>query len=151
PDRHATRCPTPNWKGHQLERLVHRPGVSNDPPAAAPPEDGLSITDNDTSAAGRVALLTLLGIAALVTLASIAPCAKYLRRIRRRRGRPTRLAVLGAWWETIDRLREVGLRVGPTRTTGEVVQMAGEAVELKALARIIDQAAYAPDGPPPGL
>jgi transglutaminase-like putative cysteine protease len=146
-------APPPGGKGTGGNDSFTNPGGSNDPPPTAVrhEDDGSATTDNDTSTASHTALLTLLGIAALATLAGIAPTAKYLRRIRRRRGKSTRLTVLGAWWETVDRLREVGLRAGPGRTTGEVVQMAGEAVELRALARIVDQAVYAPDDPPQGL
>ncbi len=91
--------------------------------------------------AAAIILLLLLGI----------PGAKAARRARRRRDRSPRRAVLGAWWETVDRLREAGIPAGPGLTTGEVAGLIGHVPGVRTLASMVDHAAYAPDATPPDL
>ena len=87
----------------------------------------------------------LLVVAGLLALVFTAPAAKAARRARRRRDRSPRRAILGAWWETTDRLREAGLAVSPALTTGEVVRLAPNPQEISRLAALVDAAAFAPD------
>jgi transglutaminase-like putative cysteine protease len=93
---------------------------------------------------GRTLSVALLVAALLAVLVLAVPGAKATRRARRRRDRSPRRAVLGAWWETVDRLREAGLPVGPTLTTGEVVRLTNGLPEVSGLATMVDRAAYAP-------
>jgi protein-glutamine gamma-glutamyltransferase len=84
---------------------------------------------------------------------------KALQRMRRRRRRSDRLAILGAWHDVLDRLREAGLRVDDTQTSNDVVRTARGAraglvhivqpAMLPALAAVANHAAYAPDLPAP--
>lgn len=105
--------------------------------------------------AGTIVLLVIGLVATVLVLAVAAPAgAKAVRRLRRRRVPSDRLAVIGAWRETLDRLQEAGVRVGPAQTTGEVVRAAGSrAAALPALATLstlaatVDRAAYAPEEP----
>lgn len=98
--------------------------------------------------AGTTAPLVVgLAAAFLVLLGAAPAAAKAVRRLRRRRAPSDRLAVIGAWRETLDRLREAGVRVGPAQTTGEVVRLAGPLDALPALAATVDRAAYAPEEP----
>lgn len=107
----------------------------------AEPADGLLTT--------RVLIAAVLLALVLVVLA--APTGKAIRRARRRRDRSPRRAVLGAWWETTDRLREAGFTVGPALTTGDVIRLTPEVDEVRRLAAMVDAAAYAPGGPPPDI
>ncbi len=91
-------------------------------------------------------------IAAIIFLLLLGiPGAKTVRRARRRRDRSPRRAVLGAWWETIDRLREAGVPAGPSLTTGEVARLTKDLPGVWKLASMVDHAAYAPDATPPEL
>ncbi|MEV4518429.1 transglutaminaseTgpA domain-containing protein [Dactylosporangium sp. NPDC049525] len=102
------------------------------------------------SGAGRSLLrYSLMGFVVLAALACAGPVARAVRRTRRRRSSSPRRAVLGAWWETVDRLRDAGVRTGPARTTGDVVRAAGPLPALVTLAGLVDRAAYAPEEPPP--
>ena len=94
--------------------------------------------------------IALLVTALLVALVLSVPGAKTVRRARRRRDRSPRRVVLGAWWETVDRLREAGLPAGPALTTGQVVALT-DIPEVSRLATIVDHAAYAPEGASPDL
>ena len=87
--------------------------------------------------------------AVLVLLVLSVPGAKTVRRARRRRS-PPRNAVLGAWWETVDRMREAGLPAGPALTPGQVVALT-DIPEVSSLASMVDQAAYGPEETPPDL
>jgi protein-glutamine gamma-glutamyltransferase len=107
--------------------------VSGEPAGAVPGPDGGPVPT------------WLLVMAGLLALVFTAPAAKAGRRIRRRRDRSPRRAILGAWWETTDRLREAGRAVGPALTTGEVVRLAPDLNEMSRLAALVDAAAYAPD------
>jgi hypothetical protein len=94
-----------------------------------------------------------LGVAVAVVLLLLVlsvPGAKTVRRARRRRDRSPRRAVLGAGWETIDRMREAGLPTGPALTTGQVVALT-DIPEVSTLASLVDRAAYAPEDVPAGL
>jgi protein-glutamine gamma-glutamyltransferase len=111
------------------------------PPQTAENDNTLLIV----SAIGGVVLVAILAI----------PLAKALRRSRRRRTTP-RAAVLGAWRETVDRLREAGLPIPKAATTGDVVSITAAAAPafaapLRALAAMADRAGYAPDEPEPTL
>jgi hypothetical protein len=95
-------------------------------------------------------VIALLAVALLAALLLAAPGAKTVRRARRKRDRSPRRAVLGAWWDTVDRLREAGVPAGPALTTGQVVALT-DVPEVARLATIVDHAAYAPEGAAPGL
>lgn len=130
------------------DQLTPQDNNNASPPEADTPDAAIGTAPSNTR---RNVLLITLGATAVLVLAGITPTAKYLRRQRRRRCTSTRRAILGAWWETTDRLREAGLPASPTHTTGETVRLAGEPPGLAQLATIVDYAAYAPDNPPHSL
>ncbi|GAA1755051.1 transglutaminase domain-containing protein [Luedemannella helvata] len=124
-----------------------RPDPVVDPDDEAPADlAGPSAADRQvpTWAWAATVLIALLLASVLAT-----PAVKVARRTRRRRAGPTRLAVLGAWWETLERLREAGIAVTPSMTTGEVVARATGVAGLPHLASLVDSAAYAPEEPGP--
>jgi transglutaminase-like putative cysteine protease len=96
-------------------------------------------------------ILGVLVSTALACVLGMAPCLRLLRRLRRRRAPCARQAVLGAWWETADRLREAGYPVVASTTTGDTVRLLPDIDSVRRLARLIDAAAYAPEAPPPGM
>lgn len=129
--------PLKNTKPQQDKRSQQAP-TGNGPPQVVPSSDDHRLE------------IALLVAALLVVLVLSVPGAKAVRRARRRRDRSPRRAVLGAWWETVDRLREAGVPAGPALTTGQVVALT-DIPELSRLATIVDHAAYAPDGASPDL
>ena len=73
------------------------------------------------------------------------------RRRRRRAGRPAD-RVVGAWRETVDRLSEHGVDVGPSATSTEVAARAtarfnGSVTAVGPLASLVAVAVYAPVEP----
>ncbi|BCL14456.1 transglutaminase-like domain-containing protein [Micromonospora sagamiensis] len=145
-------------------RTISRSAPLDDPlqEAEQPPPPGepeVAVDDREESSANRRAGRTgtatplVLGLVAalVVLLVAAAPTAKAVRRLRRRHAPSDRLAVIGAWRETLDRLQEAGVRVGPAQTTGEVVRIAGSLGGLPALAATVDRAAYAPEEPGPAM
>lgn len=120
---------------------------------SSPPRSASRGTDPTGTTPGpdrRLFVASLIATGMLVLLLAI-PAAKAIRRTRRRRDRSPRRSALGAWWETLDRLLEAGIPVGPALTTGEVVRLASGIPEIRSLAEVIDQAAYAPEEPSPDL
>lgn len=116
-------------------------------------EDGAEPTGAGGVDSGRSSTPLIAGLAVVVTVlfVSATPAAKAFRRARRRRTPSDRIAVLGAWRETLDRLQEAGVPVRPAQTTGEVVLAVGSVSALSALAEVVDRAAYAPEEPGPAL
>ncbi|TYK43644.1 transglutaminaseTgpA domain-containing protein [Actinomadura decatromicini] len=101
---------------------------------------------------GNYLALTLIVIVAIALASMLSiPAAKTIRRFRRRHDRSARRAALGAWWETRDRLREAGYTVTGSATCGEVVLLASHVPGVRALAALVDTAAYAPEQPSPDL
>jgi hypothetical protein len=125
------------------------------PPRPADPviEDGEPTKASAQPAGGGLVtpLMASTAAALLLFLIAATPTAKAIRRVRRRREQSDRLAVLGAWRETLDRLQEAGVRIGPWQTTGDVVRTGGALAALPTLAAAADHAAYAPDEPGPAL
>lgn len=135
-----------------------------DQPASADQSEAEVVDDEEEQASGGsggragtiVPLAVGLVVAVLVLLVAAPVGAKAVLRLRRRRVPSDRLAVIGAWRETLDRLQEAGVRVGLAQTTGEVVRAAGSRglpalATLSTLAAAVDQAAYAPEEPGPTL
>ena len=97
-------------------------------------------------------LVTLAVVAALLLLVPLLTTAeKMRRRQRRRRGGPA-ARVVGAWWETVDRLVENGVPVSRSSTALEVAadarKLHGEAAAAVAvLAPIVTSAVSSPDLP----
>jgi transglutaminase-like putative cysteine protease len=127
------------------------------PPAITTEEDAVEPEAAGSSMDSAVPVLATVSVS-MVLLVGATPVAKAIRRVRRRRARSDRLAVVGAWHETLDRLREAGTRVTPAQTTGEVVTLvtgpAGPLAAhagLPALAAAADRASYAPEEPEPAL
>ena len=94
--------------------------------------------------------LVLLGALALVPVAAVMGKAQRRRR-RRRSGRPAD-RVVGAWRETVDRLSEHGVDVGPAATSSEVAARAtarfnGSVTAVGPLASLVAVAVYAPVEP----
>jgi protein-glutamine gamma-glutamyltransferase len=120
--------------------------------AAAAPSNRDSHPSRSTSGGRRVLVVAAVAGLALLVLASSVPMAKAVRRYRRRRGKSTRMVVLGAWREVLDRLREAGIPARPALTTGEVLTLVqGRAAVVPAaltgLAAMADRAGYAPEDP----
>ncbi|GLZ40608.1 transglutaminase domain-containing protein [Actinokineospora sp. NBRC 105648] len=128
----------------QDQALPHEPEAT----ATIPPTPQPS-----SVSAALVALMT----AAVLALAVLAiPIAKQLRRARRR-NQPTTLAIAFAWQETLDRFRELGVRIPASLTRSEVVTLTSRtplvspetAILLTHLAHTADTTIYAPDPPTP--
>lgn len=128
------------------------------PPEPPPTEDETIASDSHPALTDApFPLLAVIG-ALLVLLAAATPVAKAVRRARRRGARSHRLAVLGAWTETIDRLREAGFRIYASQTTGDVVRLVTHTASapiasrsLPVLAAAVDHASFAPEEPEPTL
>jgi hypothetical protein len=124
------------------------PESSAPPYAAGGPAAGSGLDPRRLAWYGGSALAVLLGVLVL-SLAAV-PLAKTTRRHRRRSARNPRLRVLGAWRDTLDRLREAGLTTAPADTSGEVAAAArqrfgaGVTRPLRRLSRLHDAAAFAP-------
>jgi hypothetical protein len=95
-------------------------------------------------------LRAVVGLAGLLLLAMFAvPTVKAVRRYaRRRRSDPTR-RLAGAWQDTVDRLRDAGIRTTRCDTTGEVVTAADclnptITAAVANLAHLHDVSAFAP-------
>lgn len=127
------QVPNPQKNLPRKDKDTHSTPTGHGPPQAVP------------SPADHRLEVVLLAVALLVALVLSVPGAKTVRRARRRRDRSPRRAVLGAWWETVDRLREAGVPAGPSLTTGQVAALT-DIPEVSRLATIVDHAAYAPDG-----
>jgi protein-glutamine gamma-glutamyltransferase len=120
--------------------------------AAATPSTRDAHRDRSTSGGRNVLLVAAAAGLALLVLAAAVPVAKAVRRYRRRRGRTTRMVVLGAWQEAVDRLREAGIPARPVLTTGEVLTLVQGRTPvvpaaLTGLAAMADRAGYAPEDP----
>jgi transglutaminase-like putative cysteine protease len=150
----------PSPRGNTIGTRENRPqtttrtGQVDDPLKNTPPRQGdgnrsRASGDGPPSGAARPDDVWfpagLIAVALLVLLALSVPGAKTVRRARRRRERSPRRAVLGAWWETVDRMREAGLPAGPSLTTGQAVALTDGMAEMSALASMVDHAAYAPE------
>lgn len=108
------------------------PGSDDGGSDVAPPEDG----DGVAAWAAALAVLVVMATAAV-------PGAKWLRR-RRRRRRPGSGAVVGAWFDARDRLRDQGVRVHPGMTARELAdQVGGELSQhLRSLQHWLDMAVW---------
>lgn len=100
---------------------------------------------------GTVALVAL-GVVLLAVLGWVVgiPTAKLLRRHRRRRA-PGAQAVVGAWLDTRDRLRDHGVPARPGMTVRDIAEPAhtvlnGSSGELERLARCVDVALWSGGG-----
>jgi hypothetical protein len=125
-----------------------------DTAAAGPDPADLAAGGGSGAAGSAVTVSIVVAVVAVVLLLSLSPVARTVRRTRRRRAASDRRAILGAWWETSERLRQAGLPVTASMTTGDVVALTvgrPPADDLARLARIVDTAAYAPAEPPDGL
>jgi transglutaminase-like putative cysteine protease len=122
---------------------------SADPASVPPPRDHANGTAGRGGAWTLPAALT--GAAVLLAALLAGPAGKTARRVRRRRHRSPRVAVFGAWWETLDRLREAGLPASSAATTADVLAqaggLAGAVPALRELATMVDRAGYAPEEP----
>lgn len=125
--------------------------VQDDPDADPAPADD---TAPDGGGATPAWALVAGGLALPVLLVLAVPAVKAVRRRRRRAADDPRQATLGAWLETVDRLRDAGLPAKRGRSTAEVVGTVGDpavATPLSALATLADRAAYAPESPDPEI
>lgn len=101
----------------------------------------------------RVLAVVAGALAAGVAYALAALSARHRRAAARRRVRERRHAVLAAWTETVERLREAGVAVTPAQTPSEVAGAAGAVagarvvMPLAGLATLVDAATYAPVEP----
>jgi protein-glutamine gamma-glutamyltransferase len=128
--------------------------------AQTSPPDGTPESPMDTPAGEEPTRSSPLLITALITLGLLVltlaiPLAKIIRAARRRRS-TARTAVIGAWREVLDRLREAGVPVSPASTTGDVLALTVDRVptateSLSELAMMADQAGFAPNEPEPML
>jgi len=141
---------------------TEKPGDASDPPASAdagsgtPPSGAADSSGDRGPADGRVLWIALALCFAVLVVAGAVPVAKAVRTHRRRHARSVRRAVIGAWRETVDRLREAGVPASPALTTGEVLASVSARDSrvpmppaLPALAAMVDRAGYAPEEPAP--
>lgn len=108
--------------------------------AATPPRQSLP-PDRSVPVALIAAAVTI-GVGLLAV-----PVAKAVRRHRRRRSPAIRRSVWGAWWETTELLRTIGVAARPSHTTGEVVGLSPDALDVGALASLVDRVGFAPEPP----
>jgi hypothetical protein len=111
--------------------------------APAAPSESPSSPDGPSTAAA-IAVVMLLGVV-LVWVVGV-PLVKLLRRRRRRRA-PGAQAVVGAWLDTRDRLRDHGVPTRLGMTVRDVAEPAGVVLngssgELERLARCVDSALW---------
>jgi hypothetical protein len=79
------------------------------------------------------------------------PATKHLRRWARRRS-PPRAAVVNAWRDTRDVLRDHGIPVAPGSTVRDLTGVAPvDAADVAALARCVDRALWTGDHVDPAL
>jgi transglutaminase-like putative cysteine protease len=100
----------------------------------------------------RAGLLVAALVTATAALALLSLLARRRVTRRRRRQRDHRAAVLSAWDELVDRLREEGVGSFPTDTPGELAARAGARDDrirgpLGTLRSLVDEASYAPRDP----
>jgi transglutaminase-like putative cysteine protease len=136
-------------------------GQASDDQQAQPPDPpAASVADaaGPHSPSPPVVAIATLILGTMLLLMLAIPVVKAARRRRRRRAPATRAAIIGAWRESLDRLRELGLPTKPTQTTTDIVTLAAihprtGAVQapLRYLSTLVDQARYAPDHPEPTL
>jgi len=117
------------------------PAVDPSGPAAALPP----LRDPSPAGGGGPAWWLLSALAVVVIVAGV-PLAKAARRLRRRRAADLRVAAVGAWLETVDRLRDAGLPARRGRPSAEVTAVVGGG-SIVELAALVDRAAYAPEPP----
>ncbi len=138
------------------EPPTESPGREGEPVDASEPRVVVDDAARSTGGGDRlrdgaaVGGLVLLGALALVPVAAVVGKAQRRRR-RRRAGRPAD-RVVGAWRETVDRLSEHGVDVGPSATSTEVAARAtarfnGSVTAVGPLASLVAVAVYAPVEP----
>lgn len=127
-----------------------QPAPATPTPAAATPIAG---GGPDLWRYALVIGLVVLGVAVLAVLS--VPLLKALRRVRRRQA-PGRAAVLGAWLDTRDRLRDHGVPAPAGHTVRDLAEPAigvlgGPSDQLERLARCVDTALWSGAAPPAQL
>jgi hypothetical protein len=125
------------------------PQQSSGPTQAAP-----VLAPEDRSWSGSVVAAVIVGGLVLVWLAGV-PTAKWFRRLRRRRA-PGTDAVVGAWLDTRDRLRDHGVSTTTGMTVRDVIEPGGAVLngssgELERLARCVDEALWSGESVRPDL
>jgi hypothetical protein len=105
-------------------------------------------TNRFSTAALKIALLVMLGIATLIVLLVLSPTIKAIRRRYRRTAGTPRRAIYGAWLETLDRFTERGMTIDRKATIRETAAKTPTVVQqhVQQLAELLDQACYAPEG-----
>ncbi|GEL97059.1 hypothetical protein CTE05_06060 [Cellulomonas terrae] len=156
---------TGNLAGPQPPRDPEAAVLPSDAAAAQPAQPDATATDQAgeqgggalaTVARGSAYAVVGLVLLALLLLVVIL-VAKRVRRSRRRHGGDAAAQVAGAWRETTDRLREIGVPTPPTWTPIEVAHRAAAddqvsgGTDLLALARLATAAVYAPAPPSSGV
>jgi transglutaminase-like putative cysteine protease len=124
-------------------------------PPDGTPESPIDVPPGPASTGSSPLLIAALITAGLLVITFTIPLAKAVRAGRRRRA-TARTAVIGAWREALDRLREAGVPVSPASTTGDVLALTANRVptateSLSELATMADRAGFAPDEPEPTL
>ncbi|MEV7230363.1 transglutaminaseTgpA domain-containing protein [Polymorphospora sp. NPDC051019] len=155
--------PTPGQGNAERERQPEaEPAAEPEQPAPTRPAPGAT-TGPGPAASGPVGSgdaapgwLYLLGVPlAGLLLGATGPALKTAVRARRRRAPDPRGRVLGAWWDTLDRYAESGLRMGPAMTTGEVAASAGRRFPgarepIRELGHLVDRVVHGPGNVPDG-
>jgi hypothetical protein len=118
------------------------PGDSSDPEPLPLPDPWDVVLPAAVAGLAGLMLLAVLGV----------PLVKRLRRARRRRA-PGRRAVVGAWLEVRDRLRDHGVEATTDMTVRDLRRPAatvlnGSSGELERLARCVDEALWSDDAAP---
>ena len=138
-----------------LQRLAARPSAGGRDASALARVDSGGGTGRDTGPGGRpgglartVTHRSLWWLGAAAGLVMVPPVGKTRRRRARRRARGD-AAVLGAWHEALDRLREAGVDRWRQETPLEFARRAatarpGAAPALRRLAGLVNGAAYGP-------
>jgi protein-glutamine gamma-glutamyltransferase len=127
------------------------PAAAPPPTVAAPPDDEPMPLPGPWDVVVPAAAGTLVGAVLLMLLG--VPLVKRMRRIRRRRAGGSG-AVVGAWLEVRDRLRDHGVEATTDMTVRDLRRPAagmlnGSGAELESLARCVDEALWAGDAAAP--
>ncbi len=139
-----------------VDQAVQQEQAARQAPPTSPPPARPDARDDASAAPWGLVLAVLAAVLGLVVVGVLlVPLAKLARRRSRRLRPDPRDRVLGAWREAADRLTEHGLPSSGALSRPEVASAAadrepGVAEPLRSLARLADDAGFAPGGPPPG-
>jgi hypothetical protein len=137
----ASASPTPAPGGPQQQQF-------------APPSSAKQAAGSSSTSLAEILILASAGIILALAFASFAVAiTRRSRRSRRRRAAGSRERILGAWEESLDLLKDIGVLAPPSHTADEVTLAAlpklgaTDAAGLQRLTEIVNQALFAAPQP----